>query len=82
MTKHGYAIGARGRVPAALLAEIGAEAPVLVPTETVLITGEIDQDELHHLIRRIADVGLELCGFRQVAICGSFATPVSEASRS
>lgn len=77
MTKHGYEIGARGRVPPALLDEIGAEAPDLVPTETVLYTGEIDQDTLHCLIRRIADVGLELCELRQVALLGSPAASVT-----
>jgi hypothetical protein len=82
VTRHGYEIGAKGRVPTALLEEIGAVAPVLVPTETVLITGEIDQHELHYLIKRISDIGLELCDLRQVALCDDPAAPVDEASMS
>ena len=66
MTKHVYEIGAKGRVPTELLEELGAGTPVLAPTETVLITGKINQDELHYTVRRIADLGLELCELRQV----------------
>jgi hypothetical protein len=82
VTTHGYEIGAKGRMPPALLAELCAEAPVPVPMETVLITGEIDQDELHYLIRRIADVGLELCELRQVARYDDSTVPVDEATMS
>ena len=66
MTKHVFEIGAKGRVPRELLEELCAGAPVLAPTDTVLITGKIDQDELHYTIRRIADLGLELRELRQV----------------
>ena len=82
MTKHGYEIGAKGRVPAALLEEIGAEAPVIVPTQTVLTTGLIDQDGLHQLIRRIADLGLEVWDVREVTVCSRRTAPIDAASAS
>lgn len=66
MTKHVYEINVHGAISAGLLAELGARGPVVAPTETVLITSGLRPDELHALIGRIADLGLDLRELRQL----------------
>jgi hypothetical protein len=66
MTPRSYRITVRGR-----LTERFAEAfrPAVVrPREgaTDLLTGAIDQSELHGLLARVRDLGLELCRLQEV----------------
>lgn len=66
MTKHVYEISVLGRVPDELLAELGAGAPVPAPSETVILTKKVDQKELHDIVSKVADLGLELRGLRRI----------------
>jgi hypothetical protein len=66
VTKHVYEINVHGAVSAGLLAELGARGPVVAPTETVLITSGLRPDELHTLVGRIADLGLDVRELRRL----------------
>jgi hypothetical protein len=66
MTVKPYAIMVRGPVPADLLAEVMADYPGL-SLQTVL-TGQVaDQAQLHGVLRRLHDLGVEIVAFRQLA---------------
>ena len=66
MTKHIYEINVHGRVSAGLLAELGAARPMVAPTETVLITSRLGPDQLHRIVARIADLGLDMRELRRL----------------
>jgi hypothetical protein len=66
VSKHVYEISVLGRVPDKLLTELGAGIPVLAPTETVIVTGRVDQDQLHSIVSKIADLGLNLRELRRI----------------
>jgi hypothetical protein len=60
-----YAIVVRGPVPGDLLSDVLADFPG-ISFQTVL-TGQVaDQAELHGLLRRLHDLGVELVAFRQL----------------
>jgi hypothetical protein len=65
VTMHVYEINVHGPVSAGLLAELGAHRPVVTP-ETVLITSRLDPDELHTIVGRIADLGLDMRELRRL----------------
>jgi hypothetical protein len=66
VTKHVYEINVRGPVSAGLLAELGARRRAVTPTETVLITTRLGPDQLHTIVGRIADLGLDVREVRRV----------------
>ena len=66
MTKHVYEINVHGPVSAGLLAELGARRRTVTLTETVLITSRLGPDELHTIVGRIADLGLDVREVRRV----------------
>ncbi|MGB8021927.1 MAG: hypothetical protein WCF04_11915 [Candidatus Nanopelagicales bacterium] len=60
-----YEILCRGPVPTALFSDVLADFPSIA-VQTVL-TGQVrDQAELHGLLRRLHDLGIELVAFRQL----------------
>jgi hypothetical protein len=74
MTVKPYAITVRGPVPADLLSEVLADYPGL-SLQTVL-TGQVaDQAQLHGLLRRLHDLGVEIVAFRQLAGAPPTAAP-------
>ena len=66
MTKHVYEINVHGSLSAGLLAELGAGVPVVAPIETVLITSRLGPDQLHTVVGRIVDLGLDVREVRQL----------------
>jgi hypothetical protein len=66
VTKHVYEINVHGPVSAGLLAELGARRHEVTPTETVLITSRLGPDELHTIVGRIADLGLDVREVRRL----------------
>ena len=61
---HAVEICVRGELSDALVRELGA---VRRPTTTTIVVPTIDQAELHSVIRRVEDFGLELLSIQQVS---------------
>ena len=66
MTRHVYEINVHGQVSAGLLAELGACSRTVAPTETVLITSKLGPDQLHTVVSRIVDLGLDVRELRRL----------------
>jgi len=64
MGRRVYELRVRGRVPAELLEEIGAEDFGEEPPLTILRTEPTDQPGLHGVLQRLRSLGLELLEVR------------------
>ena len=61
-----YEIRLRGNLSPDVAAELGETTRVVrVPAQTVLRTGRIDPGDVHMLMDRLADFGIELLELRQ-----------------
>jgi hypothetical protein len=59
-----YEVRVRGPIPPNVLAQLGAHSLVEEPAQTVLRTEPIDQAELHGILCRLQDFGLDLIEIR------------------
>ncbi len=76
MSQVTYEIHLRGPLPPRLLPDLTGATLTEAGSETLLLTLDLDQEELHDLVRRLRDLGIELLELRQVtASRSSLRTP-------
>ena len=66
MTPRSYLITVRGRLSERFAEAFGPAEVRPIDGATELVTGAIDQSELHGVLARVRDLGLELCRLQEV----------------
>ena len=66
-----YEIHVQGALPPDLLARLEGATCHEIGGETVLLTGEVDQEGLHQLVARLGALGIELLEVRQAPARGA-----------
>ena len=74
MSQVTYEIHLRGPLPPRLLPDLRGATLTEAGSETLLLTLDLDQEELHDLVRRLRDLGIELLELRQVTASRSSGT--------
>ncbi|WP_127127298.1 hypothetical protein [Georgenia sp. SYP-B2076] len=62
-----YEIHLIGNLPPSLAARLDSMTVLQAPAQTVLVTTPLDQADLHNLLGRLTDLGIELMELRRAA---------------
>ena len=64
MATQTWEVRVRGPIPSDVLAELGAAGLTEEPAQTIMRTEPLDQAELHGVLQRLRNLGLELLEIR------------------